>query len=576
MRWDDAIVGVVSPRAMRERIAERSKAAVIDSAVRSAGVGRRGYDAARNTRFTRDWRATHGSADKEISTDLPTLRARSRDLARNNPYVASAVRQLVANLVGDGIEARAVHSDPAIQKRAQQIYLDWAKSPIDGRQDFYGVQRLATRSMIEGGDLCLVWEADRGIPDAKVVLMEGDQLASPQLGLINRTPRIQDGVEYDASGSRAAYHFLEEHPGGTFASLLRKTRRVEARHVDHLFEATRPGQSRGVPWLCPSMQKVRELQELADSIRTKKRLQSCIGIIRTLSDSETDELDTGTEVAEGDELPGSGSPALERMVPGMVVEGLPGETFTTVAPTADGDSDVFFRQELRSVAASLGIPDHLMTGDVSQANYSSLRAATVSFWTLLDDWQANVLQPFLLDPCFRRLMRRKALELQEPRLAEVTAVWTPPPRMWVDPLKDVAALVMEERAGYVNKPEALARRGIDWREHFAERAVVQQEGDRLGLTFDTDPRRVNGSGALQPTSGFVLPKDEGVRGLDGRVVGFYGRMIDAMEAGDAATITGGFVEAATALRSGDPAGPAMSAIIAALTGADEPENRDRG
>lgn len=573
MAWTDRIIGVFSPRAETDRLASRARSEGLRVATRA--LRSRGYDGARHSRLTQNWRTGGGSADAEISPDLATLRNRSRDLVRNNPYVASAVRHLVANIVGDGIEARAVHADPAIQKLAQSVYEEWARSRVDGRHDWYGVQRLAVRTMIVGGDTALVYSAANGVPDSLITVYEGDQLASPQFGLVSRGPRIQDGVEYDTAGVRSAYHFLEAHPGDWLGSLVRKTRRIDAQHVDHLFDPDRPSQSRGVPWLCPSIRKVRELQDLADAIRTKKKLQACIGLIRTLSAEEAEELDVGQTVEEeGAETErGSGSPALDRMTPGMVVEGLPGETFTTVAPTADGDSDVFYRQEWRSVAASLGLPDHLMTGDVGQANYSSLRAATVSFWTLLDDWQANIIVPFMLDPAFGRLMRRKAIELREPRLAEVRAVWTPPPRFWVDPVKDVAAQIMEERAGYANKPEILSRRGINWREHFAERHEVDAEGDRLGLAFDTDPRKINGAGAVQPPAGFLLPKPSS-QGEDNRsVVGFFGRMIEAVEAGDAAAINRGFVEAATALRSGDPIGPAMTAIIAALTGADEPENR---
>lgn len=572
----DNLVGIFSPRARLDRIASRAKTDLLVTSARSTLRAQRSYDGARNTRFTRDWRATSGSADVEISRDLPTLRARSADLEINNPYVASAVRQLVGNLIGDGMEARAVHPDPRIQKIAQEAYLEWARSKVDGRHDFYGIQRLAVRTMIVRGDVCIAWSAVGNVPDARLTLIEGDQLSSPQQFLTTQKPRVQDGVEYDGSGDRAAYHILDDHPGSILGGLIRTTRRVEAQHVDHLFEPTRPGQTRGVPWLVPSITKLRELQELSDSIRTKKRMQACVGLIRTLSESEAEEPETGTDLAaaEGAETASySGSPALDRLTPGMVAEGLPGEQFTAFQPSADGDSDVFFRQELRSVAASIGLPDHLMTGDVSQANYSSLRAAMVAFWTLLDDWQANIIQPFLLDPAFVRLMRRKALELREPKLAEVRAEWTRPTRYWVDPIKDVAALIMEERAGYVNKSEALARRGINWRDHFKERAVIQAEGDQKGLVFDTDPRRVNGSGALQPPAGFVLPKTDNARGIDPAVVGFFGRMIEAVEASDADAINQGFIEAATAFRNGDPAGPAMAAIIAALTGSDEPENR---
>lgn len=572
----DRLVGIISPRAMRRRMAARAGAELVDMSLKAArpSGGRRRYEAGRHNRLTRDWHPGPGSADATITQDLGVMRNRSRDLARNNPYVAALVRQLVANLVGDGIEARAAHPDPAIQKLAQEIWLKFARSKVDGRHDFYGLQKLAVRTMVEGGDVLNVWTAKDGVPDARCRLVEGDQLETPSglWGLLNTNgPVIRDGVEFDGAGDRAAYHLLRDHPGDMLRGLLRKYDRVDAQHVDHMFEPTRPGQTRGVPWLAPSMMIVRMLQDLDVAIATKKRMQACIGIIRTMSrDEDEEEVDVGTETEAGEDE-GSGSPALERMVPGMVVEGLPGEQYTTITPTADGDSDTFYRQQLRSVAAAIGIPDHLMTGDVGQANYSSLRAATVAFWAVLDDWQWNVIVPFLCDPAFARVMRREALLRREPRLAECTAEWTPPPRQWVDPIKDVAALVMQERAGFINKPEILAQRGKEYRAHFEEKAAVQALGDKLGLVFDTDPRRVNGSGALQPPSGFVLPKDD----ADSRsVVSFFGRMLDATERGDRAAINQGFVEAATALRDGDPNGQAMAAIIGALTGADEPENRE--
>lgn len=573
MALSDEIVGWFNPAEKQRRLTARAKADMIQE-TRRAMRPTRGYDAARQDRLFRDWRTGPGSADTEINADLPTLRNRSSDLVRNNPYVASAVRQLVANLVGDGIEARAVHPDPLIQALAQKVYLEWARSKVDGRHDFYGNQRLATFAMIERGDSGVVWSAENGVPDAVMTVVEGDLIESPHASLFNRGgPKIVAGVEF-ANGRRVAYHLLEDHPGDTTFGTTRKTHRVDAEHFDHLFNPTRPGQTRGVPWIAPSMKVVRALQELDQSISTKKRMQACIGIIRTLSEDDED-VDVGTEEVEGDERPAGGTPAFDRLSPGMVVEGLPGEQFTAFQPTADGDSDAWARQQLRSVAAGMGLPDYLMTGDVSQANYSSLRAAKIAFNTLLDDIQQNVLIPHLLDPAFARLMKRKALELGQPKLAEVTAIWTPPPRAWVDPVKDVAAKIMEQRAGFENMREALAERGIEWREHFNERAEIQKVITDLGLVLDTDPSRVNGSGALQPSTGWVKPKitdggDERGQLIAQDTVSFFGRMIDALESGDTAALNAGFVEAAMDVRAGNPA---KATIIAALTGADEPENR---
>jgi capsid protein len=86
---------------------------------------------------------------------------------------------------------------------------------------------------------------------------------------------------------------------------------------------------------------------------------------------------------------------------------------------------------------------------------------------------------------------------------QVRAEWTPPKRPWVDPLKDVAAELVEVRAGFQGLPEALASRGRDLRDALNEYGQVNQLIDSLGLVLDSDPRRINGLGAIQPAAGYL-------------------------------------------------------------------------
>jgi capsid protein len=87
-----------------------------------------------------------------------------------------------------------------------------------------------------------------------------------------------------------------------------------------------------------------------------------------------------------------------------------------------------------------------MTGDVSQANYSSLRAAMLGSWALLDDWQQNVFIPHLVRPAVNRRMRRLALETGDQRYLDVGINYALPVRRFVDPIKDLTAEIMEIRA----------------------------------------------------------------------------------------------------------------------------------
>jgi hypothetical protein len=62
------------------------------------------------------------------------------------------------------------------------------------------------------------------------------------------------------------------------------------------------------------------------------------------------------------------------------------------------------------------VPYHLMTGDVSQANYSSLRAAMNGSYSMVDDWQQNEVLPMLCLPAVQRRMQVSALRAQRPAL----------------------------------------------------------------------------------------------------------------------------------------------------------------
>ena len=65
----------------------------------------------------------------------------------------------------------------------------------------------------------------------------------------------------------------------------------------------------------------------------------------------------------------------------------PGYDIKFSDPAEIGDAVPFLQLQLRSIAAGLGVPEYLLTGDLSQANYSSLRAALVEFRTRLEQLQ---------------------------------------------------------------------------------------------------------------------------------------------------------------------------------------------
>ena len=72
------------------------------------------YDGAKSGRRTDGWIAAGGDANTEVGASLASLRNRSRDLLRNNPYASKAIAELVGNTVGTGIVPQAKTGNPTL------------------------------------------------------------------------------------------------------------------------------------------------------------------------------------------------------------------------------------------------------------------------------------------------------------------------------------------------------------------------------------------------------------------------------------------------------------------------------
>src|ERR1700735_2011959 len=72
------------------------------------------FNGAMGGRLTMDWIASILSADQEIKGNMRLLRARARELSRNNPVAKSYLKLLVANVLGEkgiGYKAQVRNND---------------------------------------------------------------------------------------------------------------------------------------------------------------------------------------------------------------------------------------------------------------------------------------------------------------------------------------------------------------------------------------------------------------------------------------------------------------------------------
>ncbi len=189
---------------------------------------------------------------------------------------------------------------------------------------------------------------------------------------------------------------------------------------------------------------------------------------------------------------------------------LPGEDVKFSSPAdVGGGYEAFQYRTLLAVSASLGLPYHLVTGDVRQANYSSLRAELVEFRRRVEQLQHGVIAHQLCRPIWARWMETAVLagSLDLPGFATSpsrwrSVQWIPPRWDWVDPLKDIQADILAVRAGLMTLKEAIARQGYDPAHVLAEIGATNAELDALGIVLDTDPRKATKTGAaVAPAEG---------------------------------------------------------------------------
>jgi lambda family phage portal protein len=420
---------------------------------------------------------TFGAINAEVAAAAGPVRRRASYYARNNPWIANGVAALVAGAVGPGLKPQSQHPDPGVRAALHGRWQRWvAEADADGVTDLYGLQALAVRSMVETGECFAVLAFTPG--GLRVRLLDADMVPMDETRELGDGRRIVQGVEFDTLGSRAAYWILPERPD-TVPVTSTTPRRMPADLVAHLFAPLAPGQVRGISWLAPVLLRLHELDLYEDAQLVRQKVAALFaGFILDPS---------GTAAGfDGTNVNGVLTTGLE---PGTLKVLPPGFDVKFSDPAEVGDAVDFLKLQLRSIAAGLGVPEYLLTGDLSQANYSSLRAALIEFRTRLEQLQYSLIVHQLCRPIWRAWVLVQVLTgAVGGDLADLLAVeWITPAQPWVDPQKDAAAAREQIEAGLTSRRRVVASLGWDVEALDAEIAADRTRERTLGLAFPTRP-----------------------------------------------------------------------------------------
>jgi capsid protein len=99
----------------------------------------RAFAAAEMNRLTASWSRLNTSIDRDLQTQLPALRGRSRDLCENNEYAKRFLHQCRTNIVGAtgiNLQNRAVDNDGTLDAAANTaIEAQWKTWSLRGYCD---------------------------------------------------------------------------------------------------------------------------------------------------------------------------------------------------------------------------------------------------------------------------------------------------------------------------------------------------------------------------------------------------------------------------------------------------------
>jgi len=260
--------------------------------------------------------------------------------------------------------------------------------------------------------------------------------------------------------------------------------RVPAEDVLHIYRPLDAGQIRGLPHVAPAMVRLFLLDQYDDAeLDRKKTAAMFAGFITKTAPEEP-------MMGEADADPDGA--ALASLEPGTLQVLLPGEDVRFSSPAdVGGGYEAFQYRTLLAVSAALGLPYHLVTGDVRQANYSSLRAELVEFRRRVQQLQHGVIAHQLCRPVWARWLETAQLagrlDLPDPAAARMGD--------WVDPLKDIQAQVLAMEAGITSRRKVVEATGYDVEEVDRENAADAARVANLGLRYRTSPGETQGARA---------------------------------------------------------------------------------
>jgi lambda family phage portal protein len=453
------------------------------------------YQGTQTTRLTLDWIASILSADQEIRGSIRMLRARGRELSRNNPVAKNFLTLLANNVVGPkGIDYKPQvrnangNLNTQLNQKIKAAWTDWCKKgncTADGKLSLRALCDLVIRNIATDGEAFI--RQVPGFPGNAckfaLQLIDPDQVdpymfqypanVGPQKRGENE---VRFGIEIDEWGRPVAYWVTKGHPSDLGGSL--DAERIGAEYITHLYDPHRVNQTRGITWFAAVMFELRMLGGYIEAELVAARTGAAkMGFLK-YTDASTFQAESPEKPFRMDAQPG----VIETLPPGLEFQEWSPDHPAAAFPN-------FVITLLRQVATGLGVSYNALASDLTGVNYSSMRSGLLierDLWRRLQQW---LIESFL-QPTFESWLKMAllsgelVLDSRDPSKF-LAGKWEPRGWQWVDPLKDVQAAILGIGAGLTSRDAVVSEKGEDVEEIFEALKEEQELADEYEIEIAT-------------------------------------------------------------------------------------------
>jgi lambda family phage portal protein len=525
--WVDRLVGTFDPVAALRRAQARGTMALLGGTEAYHGVDPR-------RRANRNRSLPRTSGDSATLPNLTSLREESRDLVRNNPIAGGAVAGVTTSVVGTGLSVqpqilsrRLKLSDAAAaewQRDAKELFELWAARAewcdMASRLNFYGLQELAFRSALESGDAFALLPSVRlaGEPiSTKVQLIEADRVCNPAIA---GNDEWAGGIQVDGNGRPLRAAVARKHPADGMYLAKQEFDLVDflgartgRRNLLHLYAMLRPGQRRGVPYLAPIIEPLRQIGLYTDAEIMAAVVQGAFTVFVKKPEADSP-LPPPGESSGGQVPPGAKDGSDVGLDYGAIVDLLPGEDVEMANPARPNSAfDPFVQAIFTQIGIALELPKEVLLKYYS-SSYSAARAALLDAWRFFRKRREWLAAQFC-QPVYEAVITEAVLSgklsapgfVRDPlvRACYLRAIWIGDAPGSIDPLKEVDAAGKRLEIGISDKAaETVAHSGRNWEDVHAQRVRERQAEQRDGLA--AQPPTAEPSEAAAPEDD---PADDG-------------------------------------------------------------------